>query len=372
MSHLDDGRVAFVAFGVPGELVEVTAERVQKDYVKAAVTNVLERASDRVDARCPLFGDCGGCQLQHMSYESQCASKEGVVREQLERIGGLAADTVRPIVAADSPWGYRNHVRFSTGKKFGDIGFIHRVGRRLLKVDSCPIADDWINALIPALQGKGRGLHQIQVRHSAATGEHLIAPEVPSAEFPTGQNSYTEALARHTFRVSANSFFQVNGAQAEKLNALVEETLPKRGSLLVDAFTGVGTFAIGFSGRFEHVIAIEESGPAIKDAKSNARRYPNVEIHQGKVEAILPGLEIAPDAVLLDPPRPGCAPPVLAKIGEVRPRAVVYVSCNPSTLARDARIIVDAGYRLESVTPIDMFPQTAHIECVARFIAEEV
>jgi 23S rRNA (uracil1939-C5)-methyltransferase len=366
LARLEDGRVVFVSYAAPGELVRAKVERIHADYIEAVTEEVLEASPDRVEPPCPIFGECGGCQLQHMAHPAQLAAKEAIVREQLRRIGHLDDAVVRPIVGATNPWAYRNHVRFSTGRKFGDVGFISRRGRGLLKVECCPISDPWVNDVLPRLQGHGAGLHQVQVRHSAVTGSSLINPKVPGADVESGQPWYEEALAGHRFRVSASAFFQVNHAQAEQMARLVAEALPGRGRLLVDAFAGVGTFAKVFSERFDRVIAIEESHSAAKDAVVNLSATPNVDLRIGKVEDVLPLLESTPDAIVLDPPRPGCAPPVLEAIATFRPTVVVYVSCNPATLARDLRVLVDAGYSLDSVTPLDMFPQTGHIECVSR------
>lgn len=366
LAHGPDGRVVFVSFAAPGELVEALVEREYPDYIQAVVSRVVEASPDRVEPECGLFGECGGCQLQHMSYPAQLAAKEAVVREQLRRIGRLDDSVVRPIVGAANPWGYRNHLRFSTGKKYGDVGYISRKGFGLLKVESCPIADPWVSELLPKLQGHGAGLHQVQVRHSAETDTYLVNPAIPSLDLPTGQKAYVEELGGRRFDVSASAFFQVNHAQAEQMVRLVGEALPERGELLVDGFAGVGTFAVLFAERFERVLAIEESNSAAKDSERNLAQAPNVEMLVGKVEDILPELEERPDAIILDPPRPGCAPPVLRAILDFQPKVVVYVSCNPATLARDLRILVDGGYELDHVTPLDMFPQTGHIECVSR------
>lgn len=366
LGRLEDGRVAFVLYSAPGELVEALVERVHTDYLEAVTTRVIEPSPDRTAPPCPIFGECGGCQLQHMNYPAQLAAKGYMVREQLRRIGHLDDAVVQPIVGAANPWEYRNHLRFSTGKLYGDVGFISRRGHGLLKVEHCPISEPWVNELLPVLQGKGSGLHQVQVRHNEATGDFLINPVVPGLPVPSGQKEYTEQLGGRKFRVNASAFFQVNSAQAEQMVRLVGEALPERGDLLVDAFAGVGTFAVLFADRFQRVIAIEEANSATKDALVNAADTPNVEVRAGKVELLLPLMEVRPDAILLDPPRPGCAPAVLAAIAEFRPAAVVYVSCNPATLARDLRVLVDAGYALDTVTPLDMFPQTGHIECVAR------
>jgi 23S rRNA (uracil1939-C5)-methyltransferase len=365
MGRLADGRVVFVAFAAPGELVEIEVERVHSDYLEGVVTNVLEPSPDRIEPRCALFGECGGCQLQHMTYESQLAAKESIVREQIERIGGLDSSVVRPIVAAPEPWGYRNHLRFSTGKTHGDVGFIHRRGRGLLKVESCPVADPWANEILPAMQGKTAALHQVQIRRDPSTGNYLIAPAIEGLELESGQPHYTETLAGHEFQVSVASFFQVNHAQAERMVQLIGAALPVKSRLLVDAFAGVGTFAVAFADRFDRVIAIEEAPSAVKDAQVNVAATPNVDIRKGRVEELLPALAAPPDAILLDPPRAGCLPVVLDAINRFQPETVVYVSCNPSTLARDLRVLVDGGFQLESVTPLDMFPHTGHIESVS-------
>ncbi|MGE3076857.1 MAG: 23S rRNA (uracil(1939)-C(5))-methyltransferase RlmD [Dehalococcoidia bacterium] len=366
LAHAEDGRVVFVSFAAPGELVEAQVEREYPDYIQAVTRRVIEPSSDRVEPPCPLFGECGGCQLQHMNYPAQLAAKEAVVREQLRRIGRLDDAVVRPIVGAANPWAYRNHLRFSTGKKYGDVGYIGRKGIGLLKVEHCPIADDWVNELLPMLQGHGSGLHQVQVRHSAETGTFLVNPEIPGIPVETGQKAYVEELAGRRFDVSASAFFQVNHAQAEQMVRLVGEALPQQGELLIDGFAGVGTFAVLFADRFERVLAIEESNSAARDSERNLAQAANVEMLVGKVEDVLPSLEERPDAIVLDPPRPGCAPPVMRAILEFQPASVVYVSCNPATLARDLRILVDGGYVLDWVTPLDMFPQTGHIECVSR------
>ncbi len=366
LAHLPDGKALMAAFAAPGELVEVTVERIHRDYVEGVVTRVIEPSRSRVEPQCSLFGDCGGCQLQHLEYPAQLAAKEGIIREQLARIGGLADAPVRPVAGAENPWAYRNHMRFSAGRKFGDAGLIHRRGRGLLKVTNCPIADPWVNSLLPRLQGHARGLHQIQLRHNAATVSTLIAPALSVLPDESGQDHYVEELGGRRFRVSASSFFQVNSAQAEKLAALVGDELPCRGELLVDAYAGVGVFAALFAGRFERVIAIEESTSALRDAEVNLAGIENVEFRRGKVEALLPELDVTPTVVLLDPPRAGCAPETLDALAALAPPTVVYVSCNPTTLARDLRRLAGEGYALERVTPIDMFPQTAHIECVSR------
>ncbi|HKS92236.1 MAG TPA: class I SAM-dependent RNA methyltransferase [Tepidiformaceae bacterium] len=369
-AHLDDGRVAFVHYAAPGELVEARIDRVHTDYVEAVTLSVLEASDLRVEAPCAVFGSCGGCQLQHLAYPAQLDAKRQIVCEQFRRIAHVDDAPVEPTVGAADPWSYRNHVRFSTGRRHGDLGFVPRDGHGLLRIDQCPIADRWVNGVLPELQGKGARLHQVQLRHNPQSGSFLVNPEIPGVSFETGQKQYTEVLAGREFVVSASAFFQVNNAQAEQMVRLVGSALPPRGRLLIDAFAGVGTFAAIFADRFERVIAIEESHSAVRDAERNLAGIPNAEIRAAKVEDTLPTLDATPDVVLLDPPRAGCFPAVIDAIIRFRPHTLVYVSCNPSTLARDARLLLDGGYHLDRVTPLDMFPQTAHIECVAQFSFE--
>ncbi|MEZ4494468.1 MAG: class I SAM-dependent RNA methyltransferase [Dehalococcoidia bacterium] len=366
LARLEDGRVCLVAFAVEGETVEVRFEKEHADYLEAEVVRVVEPSPQRVAPRCPVFGTCGGCQLQHLAYPAQLDAKRAIVREQLERIGGFRDIAVEPTIGMETPWVYRNHIRLSTGQRDGDVGFVPRTRRGLLRIEHCDIADPLVNRLLPSLQGKGRGLHQVQIRNSPETGSYLVSPYIPGLEIESGQQHYIERLAGFDFRVHQSSFFQTNAVQADRLVELVARELPEHGRLLVDAYAGVGTFARIFAGRFEQVIAIEESATAMDDAKENLAGVPNVAICPGKVEQILPSLEIHPDVVLVDPARPGCAPGVIDAIAGMAPALVVYVSCNPSTLARDLRRLVDSGYNIERVTPIDMFPHTAHIECVVR------
>lgn len=371
LSRLEDGRAVMLGYAAPGELVRASIERVHADYLEAVTSEVLEASPDRVEPRCPIFGECGGCQLQHLSYPAQLAAKEAIVREQLRRIGGLDDACVRPIVGAANPWAYRNNIRLSCGKKFGDAGFISRRGRGLLKVEHCDIAHPWVNSLLPKLQGKVAGLHQVQLRVSADASNYVVFPAIEELDLPTGQRSYVDTMGGRAFEVDLSAFFQVNHAQAEEMVRLCGEALPERGRLLVDAFAGVGTFAAIFANRFERVAAIEEQKSATERAKRNLKGT-GAEVHTGKVEEVLPLLGLAPDAIILDPPRAGCHRTVLETIIATRPGVVVYVSCNPATLARDLRILVDGGFEVESVTPLDMFPQTGHIECVAKIVLADV
>ena len=357
-------QVVFVEYGIPGERVVAVVYKRGRDFAHANAVEVLEPSPDRVEARCPYFGVCGGCQWQHIAYERQLELKRHVVREQLRRIGRFAEQAVSPAVGATDPWGYRNHMRFSTGPE-GELGFVQRGSRRFLRIEHCPIGHPAINETLARFQGRARGLHQVEVRAGVNTGDLVAEPDLLGVSRPDG-GGYRETLLGREFFISMPSFFQSNTAQAEALCRLVEQRLQLRGNeVLLDAYAGAGVFAVLFASKVGRVIAIEEAPSAVADAGLNCRELTNVRYLEGKVEDVLPGLEERPDAVILDPPRVGCHPAAIQALLALSPPRVVYVSCDPATLARDLRLLVDGRYRLSDVTPLDMFPQTFHTECVA-------
>ena len=375
-----EGRVVFVEGGIPGEEVWASV-RPRGDYLAGRVEEVIVASPHRVAPPCPYVGACGGCQWQHIAYSHQLELKQHILAEQLRRIGKFNDPPVPPTVPSE-PWAYRNHARFSLDRE-GRLGFVGPGGRRPVAIDRCLIMDEAINRTLAVLQehhetltrragaalskSKGSRLHQVAVRYGVATGELLINPDLSRRDVPlaSGQSLYHESLLGHRFQVSAASFFQVNTPQAETLVRLVTERLALTGrETVVDAYAGVGTFAALLAGRAARVIAIEESAAAIQDARVNLEGLGNVELIAGKVERVLPLLEEPVDAVILDPPRPGCHAAVLEAIIERAPRRVVYVSCDPATLARDLAVLRDGGYALREALPVDLFPQTYHIEAV--------
>jgi len=366
-----DGLVVFAAYGIPGEEAIVQVERRSKDYLTGRVVEVLSPSPHRVEAPCPYFGTCGGCQWQHIDYSHQIELKAHIVADQLRRIGKFQEAVVLPTISAIETWNYRNHARFSAGRRHGDLGFTTPLRHRFLPIDRCLIMHPWINDVLERLQGKCAGLHQVAVRYGVKTGQALIHPSVEEIDpsVPSGQPWYEEELLGKRFRISGASFFQVNTLQAEVLAEVVRQRLAlEPHQVLLDAYAGVGTFAVLLAPYVQQVIAVEESSSAVADAVINQAGIDNITFYEGKVEAILPELTQRPDAAILDPPRVGCHPQALAAVLVLAPARLVYVSCDPATLARDLRALCDGGYRLLEVQPVDMFPQTYHTEVVATLV----
>ena len=297
----------------------------------------------------------------------QLEMKRDVLKRHLEEVAGLKSPNVSPTIASPSQSGYRNHARFSVDRK-GSLGFTRTGTHRPLEIDRCLLMHDDINAVLSELQGKGKGLRQVAVRCGVNTGSLLIQPSltIPDANVESGQPDFTESLFGYTFKVSSPSFFQVNTPQAERMTAELRDRLyPTGDELLFDAYGGVGTFAVLLAPYYREIVTLEESPSAIEDALVNCRPFSNVTVLKGKAEEVLSEIEALPDTVILDPPRVGCHPKILEVLTSLRPRKIAYVSCAPSTLARDLAFLTGNGYSLREAVPIDMFPQTHHVESIS-------
>ena len=361
-----EGSPVFVFGGIPGEEVVVEVVRHRKQYIAAQVVEVVTPSPYRVATPCPYVGDCTGCQWQHISYDHQLHLKREAVLDALHTVGGLSQVDVLPVLPSEQQFGYRNHARFTVGPE-GRLGFVHRERRRFVDIQRCLLMDPWINETLDALQGRCDETTQLSMRYGSGTGEWLIQPTLKSTGIPleTGQKHYRENLLDTPFRIAAASFFQTNTRQAERLVGLMLNALSLSGrEVVVDSYAGVGTFAALLAPHTAKVIAIEESASAIQDAEQNLAAFSNVEIRPGKTEDVLDGLDMPVDAAIVDPPRVGCHPRTLESLMRLAPPRLVYVSCDPVSLARDLRILSDGPYRVESVQPVDMFPQTHHIECL--------
>ena len=358
-----EGTPVYTGGVIPGERARVQLRKSRGHWIPGWLEEIVEPSPDRVEPRCPVYTECAGCQLQHVAYPRQLELKREMVTIQLQRFGELEDPPVRPVIGADDPWGYRNHGRFTVIE--GRLGFVRRFRKKFLPIASCPIMDPRINEVVAEFSGNLDGASQCNVRVGVEPEPIMIQPRL-AVERPTGQPHLTMELLGRTFRVSAPSFFQVNVAQANKLAEVVLDRIDAGADdLVVDAYAGVATFAVLMASRAGRVIAIEESGPAVRDAEINAAEIDNLELKLGKAETILPALEEPITAVVLDPPRSGCHRGTLDAVIAAKPRRVVYVSCDAASLGRDLRVLLDAGFTLDEVQPVDMFPQTQHVECVA-------
>ena len=366
MAH-EGGRDVFVFGGIPGERVIAEVLRVRRKYVGARVVEVLEPSEQRVEPPCPYYGDCTGCQWQHFSYSAQLAAKRDKVVDALIRVGGFTSPPVSEVIPSPHEYGYRNHARFTVGRG-GALGFVNRETRRFNRIDQCMLMHPGVNRVLARLQGNCGETTQLAIRAGKETGDLLVQPPIlgPSLSVPTGQKSYLDSVDGQSFRVSSPSFFQVNIEQAAEAARVLRRLLGlSSDDVLLDAYAGVGTFAILLAPYVKKVVAVEESSAAVADAKENAASIENVEFALGKTEEVLDRLAEKPDVVILDPPRAGCQPQALLGLMRLAPPRVAYVSCDAETLARDLRILCDGPYTLDRVVPLDMFPQTHHVECVA-------
>ena len=372
-----EGETIAVAGGIPGERVIARVHRYKrrrKRIVAAIVDRVLEPSPLRVVPKCGYCGPCSGCQWQHIEYPAQLEFKRQSITRALGGYDSLSRIRVLPTMPADSQYYYRNHARF-TVRRGGQLGFSNRITRRFVRIDHCMIMDAKINGALTQLQDKAGETTNLSIRVGANTGDVLIQPtfQNPDIPIPTGQKRYVERMRGRDLLVASPSFFQVNTAQAENLLDIAARGLELRESdVLVDAYAGVGVFAILLAPFVRKSIAIEESASAVADARVNADGLDNVEFIQMKTEdalADLPALAnlaAPPDALILDPPRVGCHPDALAALIALAPPRVAYISCDPPSLARDLDILTaNGGYAVDEIQPVDMFPQTYHVESVA-------
>ena len=358
--------------GIPGETVSIYYHKFnkgKKQIISGFVEKVIKESPYRITAPCNYFGQCTGCQWQHIEYSHQLTLKKEIILNEINKYPALAKTKISDVIPSESEFNYRNHARFTIRDK-GSIGFINRISRRFIKIENCQLMNNWINKTISQLQNKVQETSQMSIRYGTNSNDWLIQPKLNSnrINLPTGQSHYTEKLFDKTFRIGSPSFFQVNTTQAEKLISLVISKLNTNTNLIIDAYAGVGTFAITLSEFTKNIIAIEESKSALKDAIENINNIENIEFIQGKTEDILASLDVQVGTLILDPPRAGCHVDTLKGIINNPPEKIIYVSCDPKTLMRDLELLTQSNFKLISLDPIDMFPQTHHVECVATLL----
>lgn len=423
ISRTDKG-IIFVQGGLPGEIVRAEIVSRKKDFMIADTLSVERPSPDRVIPKCKYYGKCGGCQLQHTSYDSQLRLKAELVRDAMIRIGGFERDKFAGLECEASPssWGYRNKAAFPVQTLIGRIitGFYRAGTHRLELIRTCPVNAERINFMYTkildsldknALQLTGYDertntgkLRHIITRTGINTGDSLISFVIngklsakgvkslislgnasrPSTitmnhnskpgnvilgtytENITGSGLITERLGKYKFMFGTSSFFQVNTGQAEKLFAYASSQAGDAKNIL-ELYSGTGSLTCYLADKAKSITSIEEFRGAVHMAMKNLRSngFDNVRTLCGRSEEVIADLKDKYDCVVLDPPRDGCARPVIDAVNEFGVKKIVYVSCNPATLARDCKIFSSYGYNLVSIKSFDMFPQTAHVESVA-------
>ncbi|MBD2259688.1 23S rRNA (uracil(1939)-C(5))-methyltransferase RlmD [Pseudanabaena sp. FACHB-2040] len=428
-----DGRVVFVPDTVPGDTIRTKLVQVKPTFARGKLVEVVTASAERVRPACIVADKCGGCQWQAVSYEAQLAAKQQQVEEALRRIGGFADLAISPILGAENSLGYRNKVTYPLARSSeGQVkaGYYRKGSHKLVNLNQCPVQDGRLNPLLAEvkqdIQAQGWSIydekrHHGRLRHLSLrigrrTGQILLTlvstvrdlqnlekqAQVWLERYPdlvgvclnynpaktnailgeetravAGRPYLEESFAGLTFRIHPTTFFQVYTEQAERILGVILEELALQGSeTVIDAYAGVGTLTLPVAQRSRRCIGLEVQPEAVQQGLANAalNDIENVEFRSGSVEQLLPQvageLEGGPDVVLLDPPRKGCDRTVLDALIELNPARIVYMSCNPATLARDLKILCEeGGYRIQRVQPADFFPQTAHVECAAFLIA---
>ncbi|MBS0654303.1 MAG: 23S rRNA (uracil(1939)-C(5))-methyltransferase RlmD [Verrucomicrobia bacterium] len=418
-----EGYTLFVDGALPGEQVHVRCIEAQKNYGRAELLHILEASPDRVKPPCPLFGTCGGCQLMHLSYQKQLETKRQRVIDALQRIGKITEVEVPPCLPSPSPLSYRNKIQLPVKNNPEGLAFgLYAKGSHdLVEVSSClihcPMGEEIYRevrrlttksgiAAYDPLTGEG-DLRHLLIKSAKVTGQALVifvtasskqgrwtalaeqimaaCPQVKGVvqavnkqkgnrilgqqfHLLAGAGHIHERLGDLTFKVSPASFFQVNPEQAVLLYAKALAFAELEGSeTVLDAYCGVGTLSLFFAKQAKSVLGVESVPEAIEDAKENAllNNIHNVSFVCAQAEHYCRALS-AIDVAILNPPRKGCDELLLKELKRLRPKTIVYISCDPGTLARDLGLLRDFGYEVEKVQPFDMFPQTAHVECVVK------
>ncbi len=413
--------VVFVSGGLPEEECRVTLTEVHKHYAWAEVEEVLGPSRDRVCPPCTVFGVCGGCQWQMLSYPAQLEAKRNLIREALQRVGGVQKPDVAPVLGMEEPWRFRNKAQLPVVVKKGKLvaGYYRRGTHDPVEFESCLIQDPaldcfrqifkalWQRHNLPVYHERTRapGLRHLVARAGRGTGEVLAILVINKGKVPDslvleakkalpglvgivlnfnsrpgnvilgerfltlwGRDYLYETIGSLRLRISAGSFFQTNTRQTGALYQQVREMAGLSGrERVLDLYSGVGGIALFIAPEAGSVLGIEEEGSAFRDACKNAalNKIGNIRFLPGRVERQKEALMDA-DVVIVDPPRSGCSPEALSALARSQARRMVYVSCNPATLARDVKFLGVKGFRLTRVVPVDLFPQSFHIEAVAR------
>lgn len=426
------GFVVFIPAAAPGDRICAQIAEVRKNYARARLVSVLEPSPHRTEPPCPYFGRCGGCTLQHLDYSFQLQQKKSFVGDAIQRIGGIRQAEISDTLGMASPFHYRNKVQFVASRFQGEFsaGLYALSSHRVVSVENCPLQLELGNRVLKEAVRLIRALgwtaydeksRRGSVRHLAlriSRSQEAVLVSVVSAErglknltgfaarlmeavpqvrgvylnynpgrtnvvmgsnqeLVAGNPYIEEEVAGMRYCISPLSFFQVNGEGAARLAETALQFAGGGGKTALDAFCGAGFFTMFLSKKFERIFGIEEVPDAVRDAGGNARLngVGNAEFICGRVEEALPALTAQGrrfELALLDPPRKGAQESVLRTLADAAVEKILYVSCNPSTLARDLKILTALGYAVEGVRPVDMFPQTAHVETVVKLQRQDI
>lgn len=392
MGRLPDGRAVFIPFGLPNEVVKIKLTQEKQNFARGEIVEILQFSKERIEPKCKHFAKCGGCHYQHLTYEKQLQTKTEVLRDQLQRIGKIESPPVQNMIPSPNEWNYRNNIQFHLTDE-GKLGFINSKGNSAFAIEECHLPHTEIDSFWKELNFESNiNIDRVSLRNGQDEDLMLIldseSPETPELEIEAdvsvihvyenhpvviaGQDHIFIKILDKDFKVSASSFFQVNTQMAEKMveHLINQFPTPDSQTTLLDIYCGVGLFSKFFASKYEKIIGIELSSSACEDFVFNLDEFENIDLYEGTAEDILPKLANqiqTPTHVIVDPPRAGIEKHALDAIINLKPQVIAYVSCDPSTLARDSARLINGGYQLKQVTPFDLFPQTYHIESISIF-----
>ncbi len=391
ISRLPDGRAVFVPFTIPGELVQIEVVEEKRGFVRGKLLQVIDPSPKRIVPHCRHFGVCGGCQLQHLDYADQLSIKTDILKDVLSRVGGLSDINIMPIVPSLLPWEYRNNVQHHIHES-GKLGYQRQLSNEVFPIEECFLPTAALGELRSRLDLEVEsGIDRVTLREGLDEDIMIVlesgGSELPEMEIDlpasvvhlsdagkivlAGSDYLWMMVKDRLFKVTAESFFQVNLPVAEKMVNHVLSLLPhEKTNCIIDLFCGVGLFSAFVANNTNHLIGVESSPTACSDFTSNLDEFDNVELYAGFTDAILPGLKIQPEVVIADPPRAGIGRVSLDAMIKMHPSQIIYISCDQATLARDAARLVKGGYIFTQITPFDMFPQTHHLESISLFRAK--
>lgn len=372
--------ITFIPNTLPNEVVKIKITNIKKNYLEAELLEILKKDSKRIDPICPYYDECGGCDLMHMAYENQAEYKENKVKNIMKRYADL--ECVYNIVKCDNPLNYRNKVTFQVKSV---IGMYRKKSYDITPIDKCLLVDDKINDYLNILKNKDlKGINQIVIKTSiddtmiificdkdididiSDLNCNVIKKYNDKYIVLKGQNYITDYIGDKIYKISPSSFFQINSKQVKKLYDKVVEYLDlKNTDFVLDLYCGTGTIGIYLANYVNKVLGIEINKEAIIDARENAKlnNISNIEFIAGDTGKIIENLDVYPNKIVVDPPRTGLDKKVISKLITMKPQKIVYVSCDPVTLARDLNLLKEF-YTVEKITPVDMFCQTMHVESV--------